>query len=129
MEFLSDHQNERFNIKVDESEYSMDYSRFKILNAINSNIYIVTSLAQEKYKILQKNDIKFYFEPKCPATDFRLFEYMCSLGATDIYIADDLCYNLKKVKRAAEHFNVQVRLILDEIPSIVPEKEFDIRAP
>lgn len=47
MEFLSTHKEDRFNIFIDESEYSFDYAKLKILNSLHPQIYIVTSLYQK----------------------------------------------------------------------------------
>lgn len=129
MEFLSDHTDSRFNIFVDDSEYSFDYTKLKVLNAIHPQVYIVTTLRRNQYKIFQKNNIKFYFNSEIPIDSFRMFEYVCSLGITDVYIQEDLCYNLKKVRKAADHFGVQIRLVLNHIPSLMPNKGTNVRSP
>lgn len=130
MEFLSDHQNERFNIRVDTSEYPFnDYSKFKILNAIHPQVYIVIPMNLQYCEILQENNIKFYFDADFPISNFRTLEYICSLGVSDVYIQDDLCYNLESVKKTTKHFDVQVRMILNQIPSQLPNKGEDVFSP
>lgn len=130
MGFLSDHRDSRFNITVDDLEYSFDYTKLKVLNAIHPQIYVMLLDHQHRhYETLKKNNVKFFFDADFPITDFRMFEYVCSLGVTDVFIEDDLCYNLKKVRKAADKYGVQVRLIINQIPSSLPTKTTDVRAP
>lgn len=60
---------------------------------------------------------------------FRLLEYVASLGVTDVYITDDLCYNLEMVRRACNKYNIRTRLIINRIPSSRPDKGIDPRSP
>lgn len=129
MDFLSRFSDTRFNITIDTSEYSFDYSKLRILNNINPNIHIVTSLHQNYYKKLQELGIKFYFRTDFPIVNYRLLDYVIGLGVTDVYIMDDLCYNLKRVKEIATKKGVNIRLILNHIPSMILNKGEDVRAP
>lgn len=129
MEFLSKYPDTRFNITIDTSEYEFDYTKLRILNTIHKHIYIVTSLQEEKYKQLKEMGLKFYFSPDFPIVNFRLLEYIINLGVTDVYIMDDLCYNLERVRKMADKYNVHLRLILNHIPSMLINKGEDVRAP
>lgn len=129
MEFLSKYPETRFNITIDTSDYSFDYNRLRILKNINSNIHIVTSLHQEYYKKLQELGIKFYFNSDFPIVNFRLLDYVIKLGVTDVYIMDDLCYNLKRVREVADKTGVNIRLILNRIPSMLLDKGENVRSP
>lgn len=129
MEFLSKYPDTRFNITIDTSEYSFDYNKLRILKNINPNIYIVTSLHQEYYKKLQELGMKFYFSSDFPIVNYRLFAYVVNLGVTDVYIMDDLCYDLKRVREAADKAGVHIRLILNRIPSMLLGKGEDVRSP
>ena len=129
MEFLSKYPDTRFNITIDTSEYSFDYNKLRILNSINSNIYIVTSLRHEYYKKFQELGIKFYFSPDFPIVNFRLLDYVIKLGVSDVYIMDDLCYDLARVRRAADKAGISIRLVLNRIPSMLLDKGKDVCAP
>lgn len=129
MEFLSKYPETRFNITIDTSDYSFDYNRLRILKNINPNIHIVTSLHQDYYKKLQELGIKFYFNSDFPIVNFRLLDYVIKLGATDVYIMDDLCYNLKRVREVADKTGVNIRLILNRIPSMLLDKGENVRSP
>lgn len=73
--------------------------------------------------------LKFYFDSSMSIDSFRLLEYVASLGVTDIYITDDLCYNLEMVRRACNKYNIRTRLIINRIPSSRPDKGIDPRSP
>lgn len=86
-------------------------------------------MRQDYYKKLQELGIKFYFGPDFPIVNYRLLDYAIKLGATDVYIMDDLCYDLKRAHAAAKKANVNIRLVLNHIPSMLINKGEDVRAP
>lgn len=129
MEFLSKYPDIRFNITIDSSEYNFDYNRLRILKNINPNIHIVTSLHHNYYEKLKELGISFYFSPDFPISNYRLLDYAIKLGASDVYIMDDLCYDLKRVRKAADAAGIHIRLVLNHIPSMLPNRGSDVRAP
>ena len=130
MEFISTHQEERFNIFINTSEYSFDYSKLKILNAIHKKLYFIISPVKEDIiKMFKENEIHFYFSPEYAARNFRSLEQLAKIGVSAVYIAEDLCYNLKKVRKACDKYNIELRWVLDLIPSTLPDKEKDVRSP
>ena len=78
---------------------------------------------------LQQNNIKFFFGKELPITSFTLLDEMFANGVSDIYIADDLCYNLAKVSKRCKEKGVQIRLILNRIPITSLLAYDDVRAP
>ena len=129
VDFLQKHTNARFNLKINTSEFNFDLDKLKILNAIHPQLYVVTDYASGEYKKLKAMGIKFYFAPNLPIDSFRLLEYVVNLGATDVYIMDDLCYSLEKVRRFCKQHNVRARLILNRIPSMREDSSIDVRGP
>ena len=129
MEFLSTHLNNRFNITIDTSEYSFDYNKLKVLNAIHHNLYFIVPPKEEICTMLKNNNIKFYFNASAAATNFRALEQLAKIGVSSVYIADDLCYNLKRVRAACDKYGLEIRWILNSIPSFFPNKSTDVRAP
>ena len=109
MEFLSTHQDERFNISIDTSEYSFDYAKLKILNAIHKNLYFIIPPREEIYTKLKEYGLNYYFNFNYAATNFRNLEQLVKAGVSAIYIADDLCYNLKRVRQACDVYGVELR--------------------
>lgn len=130
IEFLSNHPQDRFNISIDISEYEFDFSKLNILNKINPNIYIKLSpLTANQQKLLKELNIKFFFDSSYSMFSYRMLEDFAALGVTDVYIADDLCYDLINVKKACEKLGISIRWILDVIPSNSLNKNKDPRAP
>lgn len=109
MEFLSTHQDERFNISIDTSEYSFDYTKLKILNAIHKNLYFIIPPREEIYTKLKEYGLNYYFNFNYAATNFRNLEQLVKAGVSAVYIADDLCYNLKRVRQACDVYGVELR--------------------
>lgn len=128
LDFLEQHKDNRFNITIDTSEYEFDLDKLKFAKLVNPNIHIVLNY-QDDFTILQDLGINYYFNSHAAAESFRQLELFVTLGATDVYIVDDLCYQLNKVRDFCDEHNVQVRMILDEIPSRRPDAENDPRAP
>lgn len=129
LDFLQKHTDVRFNIQIDTSEYDFDFNKIHILNVIHPQLYIVTDYRSGEYKKLKSMNVKFYFSSNLMADSFRSLEHIVDLGATDIYIADDLCYSLEKVKRFCAQHGVRSRLVLNRIPSKRDDCNTDVRAP
>ena len=129
MEFLSSHLDDRFNITIDTSEYSFDYAKLKVLNAIHHKLYFIVPPKEEICSKLTEYDIKFYFNASSAATNFRSLEQLAKIGVSSVYIADDLCYDLKRVRAACDKYGLELRWILNAIPSFFSNKTMDVRAP
>ena len=100
-----------------------------MLSNVHPQVYFRINRRDSIYKQMQEKNIKFFFDAFSAVDSFRCLEEQCKLGTTDIYIVDDLCYRLKDVRKFADEHNVQVRLILNSIPSKVFDKGRDIKSP
>lgn len=129
MEFLSSHLDDRFNITIDTSEYSFDYAKLKVLNAIHHKLYFIVPPKEEICSKLTEYNIKFYFNASSAATNFRSLEQLAKIGVSSVYIADDLCYDLKHVRAACDKYGLELRWIFNAIPSFFLDKTTDVRAP
>ena len=109
MEFLSTHLDDRFDIIIDTSEYSFDYSKLKVLNAIHKHLYFIIPPKEDIIKFFREYNLRFYFGPQYAATNFRSLESLVKMGVSAVYIADDLCYNLKNVRKACDKYGVELR--------------------
>ena len=130
LNFLEEHKNERFNISIDFSKYDFDLEKMRFAKIVNPNIHIVLIDYQPKnIQILKENKINFYFSSFFAANSFRVLENLVNIGATDVYIIDDLCYQLSDVHKFCQQHHVQCRLILDQIASHQNYTENNLRAP
>ncbi len=111
-------------------EYEFDLEKLRFAKLVNSNIHIIIdTYIPADLELLQKFNIDFYLSSAHAAGNFRELEFLVSLGVTDVYIIDDLCYQLDKVKKFCQQHNVNSRLILNEIPSQRSDANNDSRAP
>ena len=129
--FLQEHNTERFNIIIDEdlNDYIFDLKELKRAKDINPNIHIVIKPYLENIQILKNLNISFYFPFNFAATNFRELEALIEMGVSDVYIADDLCYQLEKVHNICHTNNVQLRLLLDRVNSFKENANNDPKAP
>ena len=124
--FLQNHQDTRFNISILNM---INLNDIMLLHSANPHIYFKIEKDLDKCKKLKEKNIKFFFHAPAAADSFRILEENVDLGSTDVYIRDDLCYNLENVKKFARQHGVQVRMILDRIPSTKVNAGKDIKSP
>lgn len=136
IDFLSWHPQDRFNIKIEDYDewnrevYSFDFSKLQTLTRINPNIYIrLTADNAKQYQLLKELGVNFFFDTHAAAINYRTLEELASLGVTDVYIGDDLCYDLKNVRKACDKLGVSLRWVLDEIPGFAQDRTTNPRAP
>lgn len=126
--FVEKYPNKRINIAIPDTDIPIRH--FNTLNKIHDNIFIKLNLYQFNWaKKLKENNIKFFFDITVPITTFTLLDEVIKLGVTDIYVADDMCYNLDNVRAACDKHGIQIRLILNRIPATTFGANTDIRAP
>jgi hypothetical protein len=92
-----------------------DFNKLDLLNKIGK-IKLILNITKINYvKKLKEHNIKFYFEDLIASNYYQLQSFL-SLGISDIYIADDLCYDLNNVRKYCKDKNVKMRIILNRIP-------------
>lgn len=126
--FVEAYPHKRINISIPDLDIPINH--LVTLTKIHNNIYVKLRRHQFNYveKLKDKN-INFFFDNTVPVSTFILLDELIGLGVSDVYIADDLCYNLEKVSKRCKKDNVQVRLILNRIPATTPHASEDVRAP
>lgn len=127
--FVEQNQNKRINISVPSGNKNALQHLYG-LNKIHDNIYVRLNIYQSSYiEQLKNNNMKFFFDNTVPVTSYSLLDNMIYIGVSDVYIADDLCYNLENVSNRCKQDNVQIRLILNHIPATNSLSFSDVRAP
>lgn len=131
-----------FNIRFDRAKNSLDnliefvqkYPHSRINISFPAGVHIPTLITLQKvsnYKTyarlseadigkvqeLVDNDLFFFFDSTLCASNYTNLEAMIRCGVSDIYIADDLCYDLDEVIAICDSCNVGLRLILNRIPA------------
>lgn len=126
--FVEQYPNKRINIAITDN--NIPVSHLVTLNKLHDNVYVKLNIYQQRYAIEFKNKgIKFFFDNTVPVSTFILLDELIKMGVSDVYIADDLCYNLENVSNRCKKDNVQIRLILNRIPATTPNADTDIHSP
>ena len=70
-----------------------------------------------------------FMDSDLPAGNFSELGLFLSLGVSDIYIVDDLCYNMSDVYELCHERGIQTRMILNNIPSVIRDAGSYIKSP
>lgn len=113
----------RINIEFPQD---IDMSVIKSVNSISDNVYIrVTRNILYHLDKIVNTECKFFMDATLPVSSLIVLHDMIKLGVTDVYIADDLCYNLDEVSEYCHENNVGLRCVLNLIPSTSLNKGTD----
>lgn len=119
IEFAEAYPDHRINVKMDV----VDVSFLSILSKTHSDICarLADFSDMQHVKALKEKGVKFFFDHNIfPATSITTLDYLISLGVSDVYIADDLMYDMKYMKEITDSHNVNVRMILNVLPLSLP---------
>lgn len=97
---------------------SLDTKTAISLNKICDNVRFIATMGDvNSFEKLKENDVDFFLSDDYPCRSFKdLQAYVESLGVSQVYIADDLCYNLPAVNEYCAKFGVKVRVVLNRVP-------------
>lgn len=142
-----------FNILFDDDRNTLDRiiyfmqqyegKRFNICFKNGINMPIVKSIASVTDKAcfrlkpsdvqyieeLKENNVKYFFDKEMLVTDYTNLDAYVRAGVTDVYIGDDLCYNLKDVSNYLEENNIKMRLVLNRIPATSMDRNINPKSP
>lgn len=122
LEFAEAYPNHRINIDMD----IIDTSMLNIVNRAHNKIYVRLSEVShiEQVPALKEKNIRFFFDYKLfPAKSTSDLAYLCSLGVTDVYPADDLLYDTRNLHAILESHNVQARMVLNHLAYTLPDTQ------
>lgn len=103
----------------------------KTANKVKDCIYVRLMPDQTIYmNKLKDENIRFFFDSTfAPENICQLQEFVEDFGVTDVYIVDDLTYNLGEVADYCAKHDVQLRVVLNAIPMTTLNKGSDARSP
>ena len=76
-----------------------------------------------------ESHLEVFFDSDAPAYNWATLEAMLALGVSDVYISDDLCYQLDDVRAKCDESNVDMRIVLNRIPARYPGYSTDPTTP
>lgn len=119
---IAKENNKRVNIEFVNEPFNIE--GLKEATEKYQNIFVrVMYKDMPNFQILNENNIPFFFGFPCYSAS--LLDSLISMGTTDIYVYDELCYNLPKIKNK----NINLRLVINKIASLNPAATTDIKAP
>lgn len=77
--------------------------KLSILTKLYSEIYIrISPKDRGKVERLKEKGINFFFDSELSATNYTTLSDLISLGTSDVYVIDDLVYDMARVKKICE---------------------------
>lgn len=126
LEFVDMYDAKRINIKFPDG---MDMPTLKSAHRVSDKVgAILTPEMIAGNRIpneLAENGIGFFFDSNLPAYNYCMLSSLLDAGVSDVYIADDLCYNMEDVHEICADRGVGIRAILNKIPMTTPNKGDD----
>ena len=119
IEFAEAYPDKRINVEMDQ----IDVSFLSILNRAHDNIYVrITNFSDIKYTdTFKEKGIKFFFDKDClPAMNICGLDCLISLGVSDVYITDDLLYNLRETHKYTSSHDIGIRIVLNTVMNSAP---------
>ena len=116
IEFLKEYSDKRVSICWTDG---IDVREAELISKVASNaVHRINGLIDfKKTQNLIKNNVPYYFSEENPACNWLQLEGYAALGVTDVFIADDLTFELKDVRNFCDKHNIRMRLILDRLPA------------
>lgn len=117
--FLQKHSNQRVILIITDIEDFLQAKEWIKLNAIyekypDFNFAVcfkeISRFQEAPDALLQCiKELKMPFFTGYVATNFDQLHYLCNLGISDIYLAEDICFNLKRARAVCDRYKVQIR--------------------
>lgn len=127
MEFIDMYPDTRINISFVNG---LDKTMAKRLSRYSDNVYIRLQASDiGSCPTLAENNIKYFFDRSVSAGTYASLDDFIALGVTDVYIVDDLVYNLKVMRKWSDEHNIKLRLILNRIPSVALSAGMNPKSP
>lgn len=124
IEFVETYPEKRINVEMDR----IDVSFLGILNRAHDRVYVrLTDISDTQYvDALKEKGVRFFFDSSAiAATSVYHLSYLISLGVSDVYLADDLLYDLQNARDIADSNEIGLRLVLNVVPTTLPITDYD----
>lgn len=101
-----------------------------LLNDIHSQLFIRVSVSQlMSVPKLKDRGLRFFFDSNYNINSFCQLQDILDFGVTDVYLNEDLCYDLPRVRELCNQYHVRTRVIVNKIPMLTLGKSTDVTAP
>ena len=108
IDFLEKNKTKRVNLQIEEVLTDIEIKMLKPICLAYPNLYLrIESYDEEMQEKLLEYGVPFFFGNR--ANNWDTFMGLVESGATDIYIVEDLCFDLERVAIIAAQYNVKLR--------------------
>lgn len=113
--FIREYSDRIINIRFRDG---IDEEVLKTLVTLFSNFRVRIDISDFNYiETFKENHIKWFFDKNIVINNHTMLESIVKLEPSCIYIGDDLAYNMDTVSQICHDANIQVRCVLNRIPS------------
>lgn len=117
--FLQEHSNQTISLVILDIDQFYSNQVWEIVNAIHETYPEIVlkvcfgdighfALIDEKLLAgAQALKVPYYFG--FIAVNFDQLNYLCEYGASEVYLAEDICFDLKRAKRICDRYGVKIR--------------------
>lgn len=126
LEFCEQYKDRFINIQFRNFEMEIVSS----ICALKPNVKVRLTADQIKYaEKLKESNIPFFFDKDVAAYNITSLAFLMGQGVTDVYLADDLWYDLDHIKDYCTKHDIQIRLVLNIIPATTPDRGTNCKSP
>ena len=116
VEFIQEYPETRINIEFPPGD--VNTSTIAALDKITDKVYVRLSASDiGMIDEMREKGIKYFFSNSILAETWSSLNDFATLGVTDIYPASDLMYSLGDLREWASEHDINLRIILNHIPS------------
>lgn len=125
--FIQEYPDKRINVSFSEG---VQVSILAAVTKVSDKVYARLQPSDLiKVDELREKECKFFFDAPFSANSFTQLEGFVNIGVSDLYISDDLCYNMKDVRGYCQEKNIGLRLVLNKIPATSVDAGFNLASP
>ena len=112
-------------------EGPLDKDKVLLLDKLAKSLYVrIKAEHLPQVQFLKDNGIKFFLDFSLMVDSYIMLHWVIdSLKPNEIYIGDDLCYNLDNVYSLCCNNNIGLRLVVNRIPTLSPVIGLDKTSP
>ena len=114
--FLQLYPNHRINIEYEEG-YDVE-SLFLFFSEHNQLYWRMKNYDLPHIRECRDKKINFFLDKSLPVYSYSLLEWVLANEPTDIYITDDLTYNLEEVTKQCYEKGIHLRVVLNKMPTL-----------
>lgn len=115
--FINIYPDKRINLELPENNCDIN----KIIELCQEYETLYLRLQPKDLKYLQLIDdeaINYFFDSTIRVYSYGTLEWVFMYNPTDIYISDDLTYNMEEVYAQCQSHNINLRIVLNRISSL-----------